>query len=385
MAEAFRFANDAMWRQRVHTLAAELRRAKEIPIEDALEALTSPENHCWRPFQLAFVLINLPGIAGLDHEERSSEDGAMVDLLWFPTGGGKTEAYLGLTAFTLATRRLQGEVEGHDGSEGVGVLMRYTLRLLTLQQFQRATALVCAMEVIRAERIAAGDRRWGETPFRIGLWVGQRSTPNRFDDAEEWVENHKGGKGHLAGGSNSPAQLARCPWCGSEIEPGKHIHPDPVRRRTITYCGDKLGRCEFSRKQRKDEGLPAVVVDEEVYRLLPGLLIGTVDKFAQMPWNGATQTLFGRVAGRCERHGFRWPMHPDDKTPSWEASRHPAKGGQPPATTVDAGPLRPPDLIIQDELHLISGPLGSLVGLYETAVDRLCSWEVNGRQGPSRR
>jgi len=154
------------------------------------------------------------------------------------------------------------------------------------------------------------------------------------------------------------------------------LRVDKARWRTLTYCGDPLGRCEFSRKRRPDEGIPAVVVDEEVYRLLPGLVIATVDKFAQMPWKGEVQTLFGRVDGRCERHGFRWPVHPDEKGPRWEASSHLARDGQPAAKTVPAGPLRPPDLIVQDELHLISGPLGSLVGLYETAVDRLCTWQA---------
>lgn len=368
VAEAFQFANEAMGRQRIRTLAAEAVRTKGGDVERHAAELDVPVNRSWRPFQLAFFLLNLPGVADLGHTERSDTSG-LVDLLWFPTGGGKTEAYLGLTAFTLALRRLQGEVGGHDGGDGVGVLMRYTLRLLTLQQFQRATALVCAMELMRSER---GEGRWGQTPFRIGLWVGQRSTPNRTADADEWVNARRGRTRGGAGGGSSPAQLTRCPWCGTEIDPGRHIHVDRDRGRTLLFCGDQLGRCPFSRGQRPDEGLPAVVVDEEIYRLLPGLLIATVDKFAQMPWRGAVQTLFGRVSGRCERHGFRHPG--DDDTDS-----HPAKGSLPRARTVRAGPLRPPDLVIQDELHLISGPLGSLVGLYETAVDHLARWSVSGQ------
>jgi ribosomal protein L24E len=368
-AEAFRFANEAMARQRVRTLAADRQRAEGGDVEEHAKALDVPESRSWRPFQLAFVLLNLPGIADLGHPERRDGTG-LVDLLWFPTGGGKTEAYLGLTAFTLALRRLQGEVAGHDGREGVGVLMRYTLRLLTLQQFQRATALMCAMELMRLERISGGDDRWGPTPFRIGLWVGQRSTPNRTADADEWVKARRGRTRAGAGGS-SPAQLTRCPWCGTEIDPGRHIHVDRDRGRTLLFCGDQLGRCPFTRARNPDDGLPAVVVDEEIYRLVPGLLIATVDKFAQMPWRGSVQTLFGRVGGRCERHGFR---HPGDE----DADSHPVKGRLPKARTVPALPLRPPDLVIQDELHLISGPLGSLVGLYETAVDQLARWNVGG-------
>jgi hypothetical protein len=116
-----------------------------------------------------------------------------------------------------------------------------------------------------------------------------------------------------------------------------------------------------------------VVVDEEIYRLLPALLIATVDKFAQLPWKGATQMLFGQVDKKCSRHGFRSPDL-DDK------DAHPASGKWPRARSSEHGLLRPPDLIIQDELHLISGPLGTLVGLYETVVDHLSTWEVDGQK-----
>src|SRR5439155_14752825 len=168
---AFRFANEAMWKQRVRTTANDARRGQPALSEaDALAAADMPRNRSWRPFQLAFILLNLPSLTDPTHPERSREDG-LVDLLFFPTGGGKTEAYLGLTAYAIVIRRLQGEVGGHDGSGGVAVLMRYTLRLLTAQQFQRAAALICACEVLRRER-QEKDPRWGETPIRIGLWVG---------------------------------------------------------------------------------------------------------------------------------------------------------------------------------------------------------------------
>src|SRR5664280_2005327 len=125
-------------------------------------------NPSWRLFQLAFVLLNLPSLTDLHHPERSHETDAIADLLWFATAGGKTEAYLGLTAYTLALRRLQGPINGRVGDHGVAVLMRYTLRLLTLQQFQRAAALLCACESIRREALSNGDNKWGNEPFRIG-------------------------------------------------------------------------------------------------------------------------------------------------------------------------------------------------------------------------
>ncbi|RBL65715.1 helicase, partial [Pseudomonas sp. MWU13-2625] len=152
--EAFRFANRAMWQQRIRTLLSEMKRAGRKVNADELEKSESPS---WRPFQLAFVLLNLPGVTQLDHPERSSAPSAIADLLWFPTGGGETEAYLGLTAYTLGLRRLQGSVGGRLGHAGVAVIMRYTLRLLTLQQFQRAAALICACEVIRR----AAPEIWG--------------------------------------------------------------------------------------------------------------------------------------------------------------------------------------------------------------------------------
>jgi hypothetical protein len=371
--EAFRFRNRAMWRQRTHTLYSQA-------VRDAgdadMTAIDVPENRSWRLFQLAFILLNLPGIADLHHPDRRADPEAIADLLWFPTGGGKTEAYLGLTAFTLGMRRLQGSIAGRDGEHGVAVLMRYTLRLLTLQQFQRAAALICACETIRQEAWFDGDTRWGVEPFRLGLWVGHRTTPNTTESSAEAIRQEHGQRRQGAvGGSGSPAQLTHCPWCGSRIDPGRDIRVEPApggRGRTFMFCGDIRGACPFSAGRSPDEGLPLIVVDEELYHRLPALLISTVDKFAQMPWRGEAQMLFGQVDGYCERHGFRSPDVDDELS-------HIARGSMPRARTVPAGPLRPPDLIIQDELHLISGPLGSLMGLYETAIDRLASWEVDGR------
>lgn len=360
-AEAFRFANQAMWQQRIHSISAESkRRGNSLDMAE----IDIPKNRSWYPFQLAFVLLNIPSVTDLHHEDRSHATNAIADLLWFPTGGGKTEAYLGLTAYTIGLRRLQGIVGGRDGEHGVAVLMRYTLRLLTLQQFQRATALICACEVIRREN----PTKWGQEPFRIGLWVGQRSTPNYTSESEEFIKNIRNGDGRNRSGS--PHQLTNCPWCGSEINQERDIVVNGFssgQGRTLIKCSDKLGRCCFS----KGEGLPVVVVDEEIYRRLPTLLIATVDKFAQMPWKGQVQMLFGQVNGYCDRHGFT--------SANIEDSDHRKKGKLPATKLKDYIPLRPPDLIIQDELHLISGPLGTLVGLYETAVDTLCTWEVDGQ------
>ena len=386
-AAAFRFANRAMWLQRIHTEAISSHR--KGPDGPSFEQLLDPAHpdtvdveprRSWRPFQLAFLLLNLPELVDPPHADRSGSK-ALVDLLFFPTGGGKTEAYLGLTAFTFAIRRLIDAVttadgEDLDGGDGVAVLMRYTLRLLTAQQFERAAAMVCAAETIRRE----DPDTWGAVPFRLGMWVGGSVTPNRSVDAKDAITSARRA-GHDRSAGATPLQLSRCPWCGTELALAgdghgnfhvEHFEENPARR-TLVYCPDWA--CVFNARNAPGEGIPVVTVDEEVYRLLPTFLIGTVDKFAQVPWNGATKLLFGRTAERCSRHGYRTRdlaerlgfCDPDVKT-------HPKMAGADTARIEPCGRLRPPDLVIQDEFHLITGPLGSMGGLYETIVDELASW-----------
>ena len=176
--EAFRFANHAM-------LIAQLRASREPrtprlendrlvwdnPVAQIDPAAPHPHRGYWRAFQIAFLLMSLRGISDPHHPDRMR-----VDLIWFPTGGGKTEAYLGLTAFTIFFNRLAGL-----DTSGADVLMRYTLRLLTAQQFQRAGALFCAMEYLR--RQPGNIVRLGERPFRLGMWVGGAATPNTRSSA----------------------------------------------------------------------------------------------------------------------------------------------------------------------------------------------------------
>ena len=371
--DAFRFANLSMWRQRTRSIHAQLvrRKRKEAPEYASIDV---DDNRKWRPFQLAFVLLNLASTSDPAHEDRCHPTKAIADLLWFPTGGGKTEAYLGLAAYAIGLRRLQGELGGLNGMAGVTVLMRYTLRLLTLQQFQRAAALVCAMETIRREALAAGDERWGkhDEPFSIGLWVGGAATPNWLRQSHEVVRQAKvRGSFGAVSGTSSPAQIPNCPWCGWELGPNEYF-PEPIpagQGRTLVCC--KNHACAFSQR-KAPEGLPVITVDEEIYRRVPTILIGTVDKFAQMPWNGLVQTLFGKVEGYCPRHGYQSPDFDEQCNTHKKTTKY---GGLPAATASACSYLRPPDLIIQDELHLISGPLGSMVGLYETAIDDLCSWD----------
>ena len=308
--EAFRIANRAM------AAAARRRRAQEEgkrPRDVAAPA--------WHPFQLAYILMNLRGIAEPTHPERD-----VVDLLFFPTGGGKTEAYLGLSAFTLVLRRLR-----HPGpdSRGLSVLMRYTLRLLTLDQLGRAAALICALELEREQ----APERLGERPFEIALWVGRAATPNymgRKGEAGDKSARVKTLRYARDSSREPPLPLEQCPWCGTPFRRQSfRLHPDTNEPSDLlVHCVNR--RCDFAGKRH----LPIVAVDEPIYRRLPAFMIATADKFAALPWSGETARFF---------HGGD-PDHP-----------------------------RPPDLIIQDELHLISGPLGTMAGLYETAIDRLCT------------
>ena len=367
---AFRFANKAMATQRVRSqYALAIRRGENVTIEkfDVLK------NRSWRPFQLAFLLLSIPSLADPSHPDRVQPVEAYADLLWFPTGGGKTEAYLGVAAFTMAIRRMQGNLGDYDSSRGLAVIMRYTLRLLTLQQFQRATALICAMEVLRREAIENGDESLGTEPFTIGLWVGNKVTPGKTEDSHRAIEDLRN-PGKYNAGSASPAQLTSCPWCGSEVKADRDVEVDKGTGRTFVFCGDKIGRCDFSKgrsTKQSHPGLPVLTVDEEMYHRPPTMMIATVDKFAMMAWRGQVRTLFGRVGQECDRHGLLWQGADCN-------GNHQAGKGLPTSKAKAIKPIRPPDLIIQDEFHLISGPLGTMVGLYESAVDELCSWKLNG-------
>lgn len=346
--KAFSLANEAMADQRVHALWAKGNQKASKRLD--IEPFWKEENHRWRPFQLGFFLLNLVGVA-----DDESEDRALADLLWFPTGGGKTEAYLGLAAFTLFYRRLVGDRDGMEAGAGVSVIMRYTLRLLTVQQFQRATALICACEVIRQR-----EKELGNEPYRIGLWVGDKTAPNKFLDAKKAIEDLKT-KNYANGGS--PVQLLNCPRCGEALADDRGVPKgaaytvDNNAQRIRVLCPNF--RCEMSEKQSAGEGVPMVVVDDELYRTCPSIIIATVDKFARMPFEGRTQSFFGIRDRYSPTLGHLTPA--DGSKPGGRLCRDAKKAKR----------LLPPELIIQDELHLISGPLGTMVGLYETAVDFL--------------
>lgn len=327
--QTFRLMNSAMFMQMWHgknSAEALNQRINENFYKQCNDEIFTPGQHAaWRPFQLAFILLNLDGIIKRESDPQWEMRNKLVDLVWFPTGGGKTEAYLGLIAMTIIHRRRTRGIQGG----GVTAIMRYTLRLLATQQFERATKLILAIEQLR--RLYPNEM--GLSKINIGLFVGNDSLPNKLgspadkdSDNTLWNEAVK-----WANKRESKVPLPhKCPWCSDDI----------IWNNGTFTCRNT--QCTFSLRHG---GLPVELCDELVYLNTPSLLFGTVDKFAQLAHKASTansaaekrsdsRRLFGRGSG------------------------------------ID---YLTPDLIIQDELHLLQGPLGSAVGLYESAIDKLCT------------
>ena len=304
----------------------------------------------WRAFQIAFLLMSIDGVIDEDSDDRE-----IVDLIWFPTGGGKTEAYLAVMAFYMFHQRLGiGQEVSTPARDGTNVLMRYTLRMLTTQQFQRAASLICAMEFLRRNPAEHRIANIGGARFSLGLWIGSSASPNTVSQARTEVASFRSDRT-----SGNPLVLTECPWCRAEIGRFDGIKPRNMPQNRwnalcirgisenpsegpLLLCPD--GACTFGTEQWQD-WLPIEVIDERIYSNPPSLVIATADKFAMVAYRPAAGALFGRrvVSGRFVQ------------------------------THV------PPGVIVQDELHLISGPLGTMYGLYEGIFERLCSRPSNRR------
>jgi hypothetical protein len=361
--QAFRLANLAMLLQQIATKQLKRRQlvwdatlrmvVPEVPYLSPWDVFQrNQENEqlgAWRAFQIAFLLMSLDGI-----RDGRSPDREIVDLIWFPTGGGKTEAYLAVMASYMFHQRLLITNEATTPKrDGTNVLMRYTLRMLTTQQFQRAASLICAMEFLRREAQTLGPGNIAGQRFSLGLWIGGDGSPNKIDGAITELNAFR--RGDLEG---NPMVLTDCPWCRAAIGRFDGTRPraipqnqwNAVRTRGITvvsgegpllHCTD--GACSFGREETQS-WLPVEVIDERIYRQPPSLVIATADKLAIVAYRPDAGALFGRVI----------------------------VNGRPFEVSL------PPGLIIQDELHLISGPLGTIYALYEAIFERLCSYQQSG-------
>lgn len=311
---AFRLANEAMLRQMRHAQSdlAGTRRTRSAAVDVDPDYNTFAPS--WRAFQLAYFLTVVRGLVDPDSDDRET-----VDLIWFPTGGGKTEAYLLVACFEIFHGRLSGARRS-----GTAVISRYTLSLLTTQQFQRTATTMAACEMVRRDH----PDELGPVPFSIGLWVGGGTTPNRYGDAEMRFEELR-----AAAEPSDVFMLDRCPWCGTALIPERHS-PDDADYGMSAGPRDFRFHCTRADCPFADR-LWVHVVDDDIYDHAPTFVLGTVDKFAGLAWEPRSGVLFGGTT-----------------TP-------------------------PPSLIIQDEMHLLTGALGTVVGIYEAAIQQLCT--VNGR------
>lgn len=359
---AFRFANLSMLLQQISTKQLSKRslrwnRTNNLVSPEGVylapwtvyqQSSESSDLGFWRAFQIAFLLMSIEGISDEDSPDRE-----IVDLIWFPTGGGKTEAYLAVMAFYMFHQRLLIRVVSSDPMrDGTNVLMRYTLRMLTTQQFQRAASLICAMEFLRRNPQQHGMGEISGKRFSLGLWIGSAASPNDIAQARKDFGAFRAGNT-----PGNPLVLTECPWCRAEIGRVSGNAPrgitqnqwNTIRTRGISdvaaegpllHCTD--GFCDFG-KENWETWIPVEVIDERIYKNPPSLLIATADKFAMIAYRPAAGAIFGRSLVNNEKQ----------------------------MTHV------PPGLIIQDELHLISGPLGTMYALYEGIFERLCSQQMN--------
>lgn len=364
---AFRTMNTAMFMQLHHGLTIKsLQRTKDVsfvPTSNNAEYYRALKNdYRWRSFQLAFILLNVDAFIKPNDGDHTIQDvfgtgwperNELADLVWFPTGGGKTEAYLGIIAFVIAYRRFTQE---SAISGGTTALMRYTLRLLTLQQFQRATMLICAMEVIRQNNFPLGGQSLGNERITIGLFVGKGSLPNKWSEMAEEISQISRQLANEHGKRiKTVLPHTECPWCGGELFRDsllRNIEPqaqDSYRAGSrLTIMCNSEGCAFHGTRPDPRYGLPFLLFDEDIYKCPPTLLFGTVDKFA---------ALANSVSNKKNESNL-------------DSRRLVGKG-------VDRNCL-PPELIIQDELHLLLGPLGSAVGLFEKSIDAICTQEGGG-------
>ena len=361
--DAFCFMNRVMILQRnIMNFSKKHGAGIECSFTDFVDPRKPENNFGWRPFQIAFILMNLMAIVDPEHDDRE-----VVDLLYFPTGGGKTEAYLGLMAFVIANRRLRSKKDDeYNRDGGVTAILRYTLRLLTTQQRDRITKMILAAEMIRMKEYP----KYGKEPISIGFWVGGGVTPNTFEELKEDPEDPAKTRAARSKKNSIYKQLLTCPFCGKPLTE-ENFYIDIPTKSVSVYCSDKM--CMYYKyKPSNKMKIPVYLVDEEIYAECPTIILSTVDKFARLPWDVNTNALFGRVDRVCSRDGY--------VAIGADHSRHNRTEELPTSTLTPIKSFLPPELIIQDELHLITGPLGTIYGAYETVIEDLCSYSLGTKK-----
>ena len=294
----------------------------------------------WRPFQLGFLLANVASLL----DDTSDGDRGIVDTLWFATGGGKTETYLLYVLTAAFFDRLRGK------REGVTSWGRFPLRMLSLQQTQRFADVLAAAELTRRDEEIPGRE------FSLGFLVGSAGTPNKIRRGTDQRPGEPD-----PSDPHMPERykvLLRCPFCGND---DLQMRFDQERWALDHVCTDQ--NCPQEGVQ-----LPFRIVDDEIYRSLPTVVLGTIDKAASVSMQAAMRGLYGTPSGRCSvrRHGFTY------------APRHASPGGCLfPGCRAESAPLNQdshlyaPTIRMQDELHLLRDSLGAVDSHYEALLDTL--------------
>lgn len=290
----------------------------------------------WRAFQVGFMLAALPSI----HADTRLAEADFVDCLWFATGGGKTEVYLGMLVMAAFVDRLRGK------KTGIGAWVRFPLRMLSLQQMQRFADILAAAELIRTEEKVEGGM------FQLGFFVGHQGTPNE-------IKAEPRGDDPDPSDPDMPARyrvLLRCPFCGSKE---LTMRFDKSRWMLDHHCG--ASGCPWG-----DKPLPLRVVDQEIYRVLPTVVIGTLDKAANLGLQSAMRCFYAAPLGLCSKrgHGFTYVSRSATPTGCLYPGCREKVGALP-----QPAELFPPTLRIQDELHLLRDALGAVDAHYESLLD----------------
>ncbi|HEX5182372.1 MAG TPA: helicase C-terminal domain-containing protein [Allosphingosinicella sp.] len=299
----------------------------------------------WRPFQFGFLLANLSSLL------EDATDADIVDIVWFATGGGKTETYLGLLTTAAFRDRLRGK------TSGITAWSRFPLRMLSLQQMQRFADAMAAAEMVRRREGIGGD------PFSVGFLVGNDASPNRIRRPEQESSNK-----YDPDDPSMPARfrmLQQCPFCGS----------DAIAMKFDFDVWHLDHRCCNTDCPWRERALPFHVVDEEVFRVLPTVVVGTLDKAASIGMQQAMRGLVGAPRGLCPTAGHGFTYNPSGKIPT--GCLVPDCSATPLPLPFD-GNLAPPTYRLQDELHLLRDALGAVDAHYEAALDDL-QREITGR------
>lgn len=292
----------------------------------------SSKHNQWRAFQLTYIVCSIPGIISKNNHNE-------CDVIHIPTGGGKTEAYLGLVIFSIFYERIIGHIMGTTA------IVKFPLRMLSVQQMERVVQKVVIAEEVRKEHNIEGD------PFTLGFYVGNSTEfPNKtFEEMNAIKEKEK-----QFGPNSVPGKLIKeCPLCG-----GKVVLRNDLSKNCI------LHKCTSCSKI-----FHLFYTDEEVYRFLPTVIISTVDKLSTVSSNRYARIIFGAQIRICKCHHGYVPA--GEKCNATLSNSKSCDSFYDDTCDVDMSLVSSPLMVIQDELHLIRESFGTIDSHFESFCDNL--------------